>query len=61
MYPLLKKNLYFCTSLTVQTVLKSWSLAVGQLWDFPQRGKHGEFVTKIAIFGEMWVWFCTDR
>jgi len=26
------------------------SLAVGQLWDFPQRGKHGEFVIKNCNF-----------
>lgn len=55
-----KWNSHFCTSLKVQTVMESWSLALGQLRDFPQRGIHGEFIKKTWNFWSNWPWFYTD-
>jgi len=30
-------------------VEKHWPSSIGQLWEFPQRGKQGKFIKKVAI------------
>ena len=66
---MLKTNWHFCTSLTMQIFLKSWSLALDQPWDFSRRCKRGEFhgdanaVSNLALIGSPRLGhkFCTDR